>query len=213
MLYYNTVSQELLNTLTALMAAKPFAEFRLVGGTALSLYYGHRKSVDIDLFTDAPYGSINFRVINSFLRKNFPYVDPANWEEPGMGISYFIGNDKDACIKLDLFYTEKFLDDPVTIDDIRMASAGDIIAMKMDVVQRGGRKKDFWDIHELTKDYSITQMLDLHKLRYPFTHGPEQLKNNFADFSRADEDFEPVCLKGKHWELIKLDLIDLIKEI
>jgi hypothetical protein len=213
MLHYNTVSKELLSSLTTLIAAKPFADFRLVGGTALSLYYGHRVSVDIDLFTDASYGSIDFQSIDEFLRNNFSYVDPANWQEHGLGISYFVGKGKDACIKLDIFYTEKFLDDPVIIDDIRLASVEDIIAMKMDVVLRGGRKKDFWDLHELMQDISISHMFDLHKMRYPYTHDRQQLKINFLDYNRADEDFDPICLKGKYWELIKLDLIDLVSEI
>ena len=38
------------------MNATEFDSFRLVGGTALSLHIGHRKSVDIDLFSDAEYG-------------------------------------------------------------------------------------------------------------------------------------------------------------
>ncbi|WP_428985335.1 nucleotidyl transferase AbiEii/AbiGii toxin family protein [Sphingobacterium oryzagri] len=36
------------------MESSVFASFRLVGGTALSLQLGHRLSVDIDLFSDAP---------------------------------------------------------------------------------------------------------------------------------------------------------------
>ena len=32
-------------------------------------------------------------------------------------------------------------------ENIRMASENEIIAMKLDVVLRGGRKKDFWDLH------------------------------------------------------------------
>ncbi len=39
------------------MTIEEFAPFRLVGGTSLSLRYGHRMSDDIDLFTDAEYGS------------------------------------------------------------------------------------------------------------------------------------------------------------
>ena len=31
----------------------------------------------------------------------------------------------------------------------------EIIAMKIDVIFRGGRKKDFWNIHELKDDYSV----------------------------------------------------------
>jgi Nucleotidyl transferase AbiEii toxin, Type IV TA system len=49
------------------MQADTFKDFRLVGGTALSLYRGHRLSEDIDLFTDAPYGSIDFGVLTDFM--------------------------------------------------------------------------------------------------------------------------------------------------
>ena len=51
MLHYNTVTPLLRKILADLMIADVFADFRLVGGTALSLYRGHRMSVDIDLFT------------------------------------------------------------------------------------------------------------------------------------------------------------------
>ncbi len=45
------------------MEAEIFKDFRLVGGTALSLKIGHRISVDIDLFSDAEYGTIDFDAI------------------------------------------------------------------------------------------------------------------------------------------------------
>ncbi|MGL4581891.1 MAG: nucleotidyl transferase AbiEii/AbiGii toxin family protein, partial [Flavobacterium sp.] len=65
------------------MEASVFKSFRLVGGTALSLQLGHRLSVDIDLFSDAAYGSIDFKDIDNFIEKTFPYhqhfsnIDPA----------------------------------------------------------------------------------------------------------------------------------------
>lgn len=74
-LYYNTIAPLLLNVLKTLMAAKEFDAYRLVGGTALSLYRGHRQSVDIDLFSDAQYDSIDFVAIDLFLRKTYSYVD------------------------------------------------------------------------------------------------------------------------------------------
>jgi len=80
--------------------------------------------------------------------------------------------------------------------------------MKIDVISRGGRKKDFWDIHELMDDYSIEEMLALHKQRYPFTHDGDHIRRYFVNFEKADDDFEPICLQGKHWEIIKLDMID-----
>ena len=71
-----------------------------------------------------------------------------------MGVSYFVGNSREDAVKLDLFYTDDFIGNMTIEDDIRLASIEDIIAMKLDVVVRGGRKKDFWDLHELSKTYS-----------------------------------------------------------
>ena len=52
-LQYRTVKPILRSTLERLMRIDEFRPFRLVGGTSLSLRYGHRISDDIDLFTDA----------------------------------------------------------------------------------------------------------------------------------------------------------------
>lgn len=213
MLHYNTITPLLHSILADLMSADVFKDFRLVGGTALSLHRGHRMSVDIDLFTDAEYGSIDFEAIDSFLRSNYSYVDTNNYDVIGMGKCYFIGENQLNCIKLDLFYTDKFIDKIILIDGLRLASIEEIIAMKMDVIFRTGRKKDFWDIHELKDNYSISEMIALHEKRYPYTHDKEVLKQKFIDFEDANGDFEPDCLRGKYWEFIKLDLIDLIKEI
>lgn len=211
-LHYHATSTLLLNVLKILMACNELAEFRLVGGTALSLLKGHRQSADIDLFTDAEYGSIDFDEIDQYLRNAYPYVDTSDYPNTGMGKSYFIGYDREDCIKLDLFYTDKFIDKILLIDDIRLASVGEIIAMKLDVISRGGRKKDFWDIHELMNDFTLKHMLDLHKQRYPYSHDPLSIREKLTDFNLADRDFDPICLLGKHWELIKLDLMELARD-
>ena len=78
-LHWNTVRPFLKDVLTTLMRSDIFHPFRLVGGTSLSLQLGHRKSDDIDLFTDEPYGSVDFGAIDQSLRRKFPYVsDPVN---------------------------------------------------------------------------------------------------------------------------------------
>ena len=192
------------------MSSPEFNDFRLVGGTALSLYKGHRYSVDIDLFTDAIYGSVDFQVLEKYLSDTWQYIDTAAGIPVGMGQSYFAGIDKYDCIKLDLYYTDKFIKDFSLIDGIRLADVDEIVAMKVDIIGRGGRKKDFWDVHELMEEYTLPEMLHLHKTRYPFSHNHQQLNDKFTDFSQADNDFNPNCLRGKHWEIIKLDLIEFI---
>jgi hypothetical protein len=194
------------------MAAKEFNAFRLVGGTALSLLRGHRESIDIDLFSDAPYDSIDLGTIYKFLCNTFSYVDTNDYKVVGLGKSYYIGNSEEDCVKLDLFYTDKFIQDIIQIDGIRLATIEEIITMKIDIISRGGRKKDFWDIHELKDDYSIEKMLGLHKQRNPYTHDGDQIRRNFTNFENADDDFDPICLKGKYWEIIKLDIIDFAQQ-
>lgn len=211
-LFYNTVSPILLGTLKKLMEFPLFAPFRLVGGTSLSLQLGHRQSVDIDLFTDSEYSTIDFAAINKYLEGNFNYVDSLNTAIIGMGKSWFIGESESNCIKIDLYYTDSFIRPCLTRDRIRFAKLEDITAMKLDVIARGGRKKDFWDIHELLETFSLEQMLYLHKERYPWTHDKAEILKKLIEFEQADDDFDPICMKNKYWELIKLDILETVKE-
>lgn len=211
-LKYNTVKPLLRNILSWLMAEEILDPFRLVGGTALSLQLGHRESVDIDLFTDTQYGEINFDAINRHLKDNFDYVDSPD-VPVGMGKSYFIGNSAKESIKLDLYYTDPFIRPALTIDNIRLATLDEITAMKVDVIYREARKKDFWDLHELLDSYSIPQMIQLHEERYRYTHDPHEILRNFTNFEIADNDFEPICLKNKYWELIKLDFVEAVEKL
>ena len=204
-LQYQTVKPILRSTLERLMEMEEFAPFRLVGGTSLSLRYGHRMSDDIDLFTDAEYGSLDFHKLQEILRKEFPYCQGDCGDIVGFGASYIVGNSKDDCVKLDLFYTDLFIRPMEMYGSIRMAAVEDIVAMKMDVVSRGGRKKDFWDLHMLRNHYSVEQMLSLYEERYPYGATREECVNGLTNFSVADSEPDPICSQDKVWQLIKLD--------
>lgn len=213
-LHWDTVTPLLREGLELFMQEPLFNDFRIVGGTALSLQLGHRLSIDIDLFSEVLYGSIDFKELDTFIRARYSYVDPGTLPAIiAMGMFYIVGNDDRNAFKLDLMYTDEFIEPYILDDGIRLATTAEIAAMKLDVVQRKGRKKDFWDIHELLDIYSVPEMLSLHELRYPYTHERELLIQNFTDFSLADEEPDPVCLKGKHWELIKMDIIEEIEKL
>ena len=213
MLYWKTVTDALKEALIKLMQAQQLKDFRLVGGTALSLYWGHRMSVDIDLFTDAPYGSIDFELIESFLKDNFGYVQGNFGGNAGMGKSYLVGSDEESAIKLDVYYSmDPFIQSIKEVEGIRLATIEEITAMKVDVIQRGGRKKDFWDLHEALNQYSVNEMIALHKQRFEWTHDEALIRKNFTDFTIADNDFDPICLKAKEWMFIKEDIGEAIAD-
>jgi hypothetical protein len=143
------------------------------------------------------------------LKNTFPHIQADFGGNPVNGKSYLIGTDPDSTVKLDIYYSsEPFFQELIEQDAVRMATIEEIIAMKVDVVQRTGRKKDFWDLHELLETYSIVEMINLHEKRFKWTHDRSLIETNFTDFSGADLDFDPVCLRGKEWVFIKEDIIE-----
>lgn len=71
-LHNKTVSPQLIRCLKTIMQSDIFKDFNLVGGTCLSLQLGHRRSIDIDLFTAIDYGSMNTTAMKVFLQEKLP---------------------------------------------------------------------------------------------------------------------------------------------
>jgi len=207
-LHWNTVSPLLKEILLDLMQEELFSPFRLVGGTALSLQIGHRMSVDIDLFTDAEYRSIDFINIKNFLQNKYTYFNSSPIDIVAFGTYFDVGNSKDDFIKIDLYYTDEYVFNDLLIDTVRMASVKEIIAMKLDVILRGGRKKDFWDLHYFLEKIPLDIMISYFQKRYPYNDDYTKIKKMIVDFTAADLDFEPNCLLSKNWEFIKIDFIE-----
>src|SRR5271154_2812232 len=75
MLRKETVEPATLGLLKKMVALPELQQFRLVGGTALSLLFGHRKSIDLDLFTDQPFEK---DIITAALEESFGYITIIN---------------------------------------------------------------------------------------------------------------------------------------
>lgn len=205
-IYRDTVTHTLWEVLKELMIWKEIEPFRLVGGTSLSLLLGHRKSVDIDLFTDAPYKSLNFSFIEKKIKETFSFVADNHSGLTVIGKSFFVGNSEEDLVKVDFFYTDTFVFPIIEYENIRLSSLEEIAAMKMEVIGHQGRKKDFWDIHELLEKFSLNEIMRFYVKRYPYNYTTDELLKKLIDFELADKDFDPICMKDKTWELIKLDL-------
>ena len=119
----------------------------------MSLCYGHRKSVDLDLFTNKPFE--NSDIIN-VLEKKFKASFINRTTNPRFGIFGFVDE-----IKIDMIrYPHPLIRPEFSIEDIRMFSTEDIIAMKVQAILGRGKKKDFWDIAELLNHYSVPDFIN-----------------------------------------------------
>lgn len=98
------------------MGLPSLVNFRLVGGTALSLLLGHRKSEDIDLFTHQLYGSVDFKKIEEEIKEVLPYAHNDD-QFPGLklpennyGLHLHVGEKEESSIKTDIInWTDDFL--------------------------------------------------------------------------------------------------------
>jgi predicted nucleotidyltransferase component of viral defense system len=167
--------------------------FSLVGGTALSLLYGHRKSNDLDLFSDKPFK--NEKIIN-ILKSRFGKKFTMEEKPPRFGIFCFIDE-----IKIEIIHQpHPLIRSQQTIDNVQLYSIEDIIAMKVQAILGRGKKKDFWDIAELLNHYSVADFIRFHKEKYATQNLLITVPQALTYFADAEESEDPVSLKSQTWK-------------
>ncbi len=181
------------------MVFNDFANLRLVGGTALALYLGHRKSIDLDLF-----GEIDFEDINT--AKLFTDYKSVTTLKKSKNINIFsIDN-----VKVDFVnYSYPWLQQQLLIDNIRLAGIEDIAAMKLAAITGRGSKKDFVDIYFLLKKYSLREMLDFYRQKY-FDGSEYLVLKSLTYFDDAEKDNGLEMLVDISWEKVKKRILDEI---
>ena len=214
-LYYNTVSTPLLSILRRIMSSEVFKYFRLVGGTALALQRGHRMSVDIDLFTDLDYADMPVADMRNYLEKEFPvHRGTESMDMPANGYHIFLSEGQEPPIKVDFFYTEPFIFPAIEEDGLRIADQREIAAMKLGVIgNQIYRQKDYWDVHDLVEDYSLSEMIQWALQRDPYSFTKEDIIKGLQQVNQVEESpMGIVSLKPlSYWELMVLDLIEEVK--
>ncbi len=171
-------------------------QFCLVGGTALSLKYGHRKSIDLDLFCIESFENetIVKSLENSF-GDEFSYR--GNFSKWGVFCSV-------DGVKVDIVhYPHAIIAEITEIEGIRLYDDKDLIAMKVQAVLGRGKKKDFWDIAELLTKYTIQDFIDFHQQKYPSQMLGISVPQALTYYVDADESEDPETIKDQSWSDIK----------
>jgi predicted nucleotidyltransferase component of viral defense system len=196
MLHLETVEPHTFSVLKQLMEMPELKGFSLVGGTALSLLYGHRKSVDLDLFSTKPFE--NKDVIDA-LKKKYQNRFEMEQKPPHFGIFCYVEE-----VKVDLVRHPHLLIRPEQVKDgLRMFSTEDIIAMKVQAVLGRGKKKDFWDIAELLSHFSVADFIQFHKEKYTTQNLMITVPQAITYFADAEESEDPISLKKQTWPKIQ----------
>ena len=205
MLQISAVEPTTLVILKKLMAIPELADFSLVGGTALSLRYGHRKSVDLDLFASSEFDIDN---VITALERTFPETY-RHISTNSIGIFSYIGD-----VKIDLVkYHYHPVIAPIIVEDgIRFLSDHDIMAMKVNAILRRGVKKDFWDIAELLEYHTMDELIDNYIKKYPNQMLLISIPRALIYFDDAETTDEPISFKKQTWEKIKEIIREKVQE-
>jgi len=196
MLHTKTVESRTLSLLKKLMSINELKDFYLVGGTALALQYGHRLSIDLDLFTTTGY---SYRAVVDCLKKAFGNDFQYEEKESNFGIFCFINN-----IKVDLInYKHQQIDEGIFEEGIRLYSSKDIAAMKIQAILGRAKKKDFWDLAQLLEGYSVSEINSYYSKKFPSQQLLISIPQAIIYFDEAEESEDPISLKGQTWQSVK----------
>jgi len=179
MLPTNAIEAPILELIKSLQSKPYLKGFYLVGGTALALYIGHRKSVDIDLFSNFDFDAAG---LLEQIHQDFSYQ-----------LFYSASNTLKGCIgniNVDILaHRYKLIAEPEVVQGLGILSVPDIIAMKLNAIATSGqRSKDFIDIYYLLKKYNVGKMLEFYQEKYKQQNVAFVLKSliYFDDVDLAD---------------------------
>lgn len=200
MLHTETVEGTTLQLLKNLQQEKFLERFHLGRGTALALYLGHRKSVDLDLFSPEPF---DVDVLRQSLESAYGFRTDFSAKNTLKGS---INNVKLDCIA----YAYPMLKEPYAENGVSLYSQEDIVAMKLSAIaDNGTRLKDFIDIAYMSTRLSFYAMLQCYGRKFSEVNIIRPLKA-VTYFEDIDFGEDVVMIAGKfNWAKVKKRLIDM----
>lgn len=136
---------------TLLPLVKDFnKDFYLVGGTAIALQIGHRRSIDFDLFSNKALA--HRRIINKITKKQLKPVVTRNVEEQ---LNLIISG-----VNFSFFHYPFAVNATLSFENlIQMPDLKDLAAMKAYALGRRARWKDYVDLYYiLSQHFSISEI-------------------------------------------------------
>ena len=203
MLQTQTVERETLELLKELMGDVRLGQFSLAEGTALALYMGHRKSIDLDLFSPACFDAPG---MEKYLAERYGFRTDMLEKNTLKGS---IGG-----VAVDMItHAYPTLRPFISEEGIRLYSREDIAAMKLSAIADSGtRLKDFIDVAYLSTVMPLADMVAAYGEKYRNSNPVRALKglDYYADIIH-DEHIK--LLDGVYsWEHIRKRLADMISD-
>lgn len=222
------MTKDLLELIRELQTMEALEHFALAGGSNLSLRFNHRKSVDIDLFTNRITGVEGWKLIEKAIREKFGgAVLFCNLLNEELGNQYcflraLIIKGKEQ-IKVDMIQNVQYVDPVEELSGVRLLSTKDIGLFKLMAASNRFARKDFYDLDLITDhiplDFLLKCLFDLDHAKNPLDDIFALLPSDEIEFSSSDSkhthsnDRIDILAQGKAWLVAKSSWKRKIKRI
>lgn len=170
--------------------------FYLAGGTGLALQIGHRKSLDLDFFTEQKFEVAATRRKLSEL---------GNFQLELTGEQTLVGFLEKTKVSF-LGYPYPLVSPLIKTKRISLAGLVDIACMKLDAVASRGTKRDFIDLYFMAqrKDLALSNLLAFFQRKYAkLNYNLMHVKKSLIYFAEAEKDSMPQMLRPVSWDEVK----------
>lgn len=162
-------------------------KFGLVGGTAIALHLGHRRSIDFDLFTTEDFDTDKIR---ETIRQEY-IIQEVLVDNPNE-LTIFIDNVKMTFYK----YPFNINFDLLFLDVINIPDLLTLGAMKAFALGKRAKWKDYVDLYFIFKKLSLKEIVDKAKQLFLSEFNEKLFREQLSYFDDIDRTEEIIYLKG-----------------
>ena len=193
---WNTISANMREMMVAFATAPISDNFYLAGWTALALQLGHRRSADLDFFSQTKDIPTLIGPLLASLAQFEPQLADSFW-----GNLVFLVRG----VRIGFYgYGYDLLQPLIKSEGTGLASVMDIGLMKLEAVLGRAGRKDFIDLYEICKHHSLRELLDLAPRKYPGVRDFEtQVVKRLVYFEQAEKDAHFPMLVPVDWDVVK----------
>jgi predicted nucleotidyltransferase component of viral defense system len=198
------ISPAVAKTVETLGAVPALRDFYLAGGTALALYLGHRRSVDLDFFCPQPF---NEDALIASLRR---VPDLVVISKSPQAVYLHVAGAKVSFIGYQ--YPQLF---PLTdFQGLRVADVRDIACMKLSALASRGSRRDFVDLYVVARQYGIPELLELFQRKFAqANYNLLHVRKSLPYFAEAEKEPMPDMLVPLSWEDVKQLFLDEARKL
>ena len=190
-------------TVEVLVKLVPFvSDFYLAGGTALSMYYEHRVSEDLDFFTQT---ELDLLTIRSQLIASG--IDLAN-TDISSGTLYCLIDDVRVSF---MEYRYNLLESFSSFLGVNVASVVDIACMKLSAIMCRAEKKDYYDLAEILESEPLDKLIQGFKSKYGSDIDTYPILKSLCYFDDVESSPDPFGIK-KPWKQVKSILVEACRK-